>query len=69
MFIEMVGHAYKALGRSTQTLVSDRVEGRKVVMQRTTRLIFDVVINITSTSQGLEHSFIDDVADNVNRII
>ncbi|KAG0068817.1 hypothetical protein BGZ89_004048 [Linnemannia elongata] len=61
----------KALGGSTQALVSDRVaiDGRKVVMQRTTRPIFDVVINITRTSHGLEYSFIEDVANNVSRIM
>ncbi|KAK3811487.1 MAG: hypothetical protein JOS17DRAFT_763292 [Linnemannia elongata] len=61
----------KALGGSTQALVSDRVavDGRKVVMQRTTRPIFDVVIDITRTSHGLEYSFIEDVADNVSRIM
>ncbi|KAF7724040.1 hypothetical protein EC973_001416 [Apophysomyces ossiformis] len=61
----------KALGGSTQALVSDRVaiDGRKVVMQRTTRPIFEVVINITRTSDGLEYSFIEDVANNVSRIM
>ncbi|KAK5797062.1 hypothetical protein F5H01DRAFT_359087 [Linnemannia elongata] len=61
----------KALGGSTQALVSDRVaiDGRKVVVQRSTRPIFDVVINITRTSQGLEYSFIEDVANNVSRIM
>ncbi|KAG0247917.1 hypothetical protein BG011_000732 [Mortierella polycephala] len=61
----------KALGGSTQALVSDRVavDGKKVVMQRTTRPIFDVVINITRTSHGLEYSFIEDVAENVSRIM
>ncbi|KAF9086623.1 hypothetical protein BGX29_001304 [Mortierella sp. GBA35] len=61
----------KALGGSTQALVSDRVaiDGRKVVVQRTTRPIFDVVINITRSSHGLEYSFIEDVADNVSRIM
>lgn len=61
----------KALGGSTQALVSDRVaiDGRKVVVQRTTRPIFDVVINITRTSHGLEYSFIEDVSDNVSRIM
>ncbi|KAF9177488.1 hypothetical protein BGZ50_008703 [Haplosporangium sp. Z 11] len=61
----------KALGGSTQALVSDRlaIDGRKVVVQRTTRPIFDVVINITRSSHGLEYSFIEDVADNVSRIM
>ncbi|KAF9135315.1 hypothetical protein BGX30_011574 [Mortierella sp. GBA39] len=61
----------KALGGSTQAVVSDRVaiDGRKVVVQRTTRPTFDVVINITRTSNGLEYSFIEDVADNVSRIM
>jgi stage III sporulation protein SpoIIIAA len=61
----------KALGGSTEALVSDRkaIDGRKVVMQRSTRPIFDVVINITRTSFGLEYSFIEDVADNVSRIM
>ncbi|KAK3806211.1 MAG: hypothetical protein J3R72DRAFT_465382 [Linnemannia gamsii] len=62
----------KALGGSTQALVSDKVavDGKKVVMQRTTRPIFDVVINITRTSDGgLEYSFIEDVAENVSRIM
>ncbi|KAF9135102.1 hypothetical protein BGW39_004734 [Mortierella sp. 14UC] len=61
----------KALGGSTQALVSDRVaiDGRKVVMQRTTRPIFDVVINITRGPDGLEYSFIEDVAENVSRIM
>ncbi|KAG0288785.1 hypothetical protein BGZ96_007482 [Linnemannia gamsii] len=61
----------KALGGSTQALVSDRiaVDGRKVVVQRTTRPIFDIVINITRTSDGLEYSFIEDVANNVTRIM
>ncbi|KAK3818185.1 MAG: hypothetical protein JOS17DRAFT_757280 [Linnemannia elongata] len=61
----------KALGGSTQALVSDRVaiDGKKVIVQRSTRPIFDVVINITRTSHGLEYSFIEDVADNVSRIM
>ncbi|KAG0297346.1 hypothetical protein BGZ98_000626 [Dissophora globulifera] len=61
----------KALGGSTQALVSDRVavDGKKVVMQRTSRPIFDVVINITRSSQGLEYTFIEDVANNVSRIM
>ncbi|KAG0052447.1 hypothetical protein BGZ83_002613 [Gryganskiella cystojenkinii] len=61
----------KALGGSTQALVSDRVavDGRKVVMQRTSRPIFDVVINISRTPHGLEYSFIEDVANNVSRIM
>jgi stage III sporulation protein SpoIIIAA len=61
----------KALGGSTQALVSDRVaiDGRKVVTQRTTRPIFDVVINITRGAHGLEYSFIEDVASNVTRIM
>ncbi|KAK3833285.1 MAG: hypothetical protein JOS17DRAFT_739990 [Linnemannia elongata] len=61
----------KALGGSTQALVSDRVaiDGRKVVVQRSTRPIFDIVINIARTSHGLEYSFIEDVADNVSRIM
>ncbi|KAG0282415.1 hypothetical protein BGZ96_000493 [Linnemannia gamsii] len=61
----------KALGGSTEVLLSDRmaVDGRKVVMQRSTRPIFDVVINITRTSDGLEYTFIEDVADNVSRIM
>lgn len=61
----------KALGGSTQALVSDRVaiDGKKVVVQRSTRPIFDVVINITRTSHGLEYSFIEDVAENVSRIM
>ncbi|KAF9976749.1 hypothetical protein BGZ75_000176 [Mortierella antarctica] len=61
----------KALGGSTQALVSDRVaiDGRKVVVQRTTRPVFDVVINITRRSHGFEYSFIEDVADNVSRIM
>ncbi|KAG0211962.1 hypothetical protein BGX28_007045 [Mortierella sp. GBA30] len=61
----------KALGGSTEALVSDRnaVDGKKVVMQRTSRPIFDVVINITRTSRGLEYTFIEDVADNVSRIM
>ncbi|KAG0321894.1 hypothetical protein BGZ99_003619 [Dissophora globulifera] len=61
----------KALGGSTQALVSDKVavKGKKVVMQRTTRPIFDVVINITRSSQGLEYTFIEDVANNVSRIM
>ncbi|KAF9549642.1 hypothetical protein EC957_003178 [Mortierella hygrophila] len=61
----------KALGGSTNALVSDRVaiNGRKVVVQRTTRPVFDVVINITRTSNGFEYSFIEDVADNVSRIM
>ncbi|KAG9062517.1 putative protein ycf45 [Linnemannia hyalina] len=61
----------KALGGSTNALVSDRVaiDGRKVVMQRTTRPIFDVVIDTTRTSHGFEYSFIEDVANNVSRIM
>ncbi|KAG0337654.1 hypothetical protein BG000_005138 [Podila horticola] len=61
----------KALGGSTEALVSDRlaVDGRKVVMQRTTRPIFDVVINITRTADGLKYLFIEDVAENVSRIM
>ncbi|KAF9906989.1 hypothetical protein EC991_011384 [Linnemannia zychae] len=61
----------KALGGSTEALVSDRnaVDGRKVVMQRSTRPIFDVVINIKRTSDGLEYLFIEDVANNVSRIM
>ncbi|KAF9537640.1 hypothetical protein EC957_007847 [Mortierella hygrophila] len=62
----------KALGGSTQALVSDRVakvDGKKVVTQRTSRPIFDVVINITRSPDGLEYSFIEDVADNVSRIM
>jgi stage III sporulation protein SpoIIIAA len=61
----------KALGGSTEVLLSDRVavDGRKVVMQRSTRPIFDIVINITRTSDGLEYTFIEDVADNVSRIM
>ncbi|KAF9927318.1 hypothetical protein FBU30_003317 [Linnemannia zychae] len=61
----------KALGGTTNAIVSDRVaiDGRKVVAQRTTRPIFDVVINITRTSYGLEYTFIENVADNVTRII
>ncbi|KAF9940893.1 hypothetical protein BGZ67_006555 [Mortierella alpina] len=61
----------KALGGSTEALVSDRnaVDGKKVVMQRTTRPIFDVVINIKRTSRGLEYTFMEDVADNVSRIM
>ncbi|KAF9367672.1 hypothetical protein CPC16_006139 [Podila verticillata] len=61
----------KALGGSTQALVSDQmaVNGRKVVVQRTTRPIFDVVINIKRTPEGLEYSFIEDVADDVTRIM
>ncbi|KAF9959381.1 hypothetical protein BGZ72_009746 [Mortierella alpina] len=61
----------KALGGSTEALVSDRVavDGKKVVMQRTTRPIFDVVINIKRTLHGLEYTFMEDVADNVSRIM
>ncbi|KAF9149927.1 hypothetical protein BG015_008267 [Linnemannia schmuckeri] len=61
----------KALGGSTQALVSDRlaVDGRKVVQQRTTRPIFDIVINITRTPDGLEYTFIEDVAEDVSRIM
>ncbi|KAF9964267.1 hypothetical protein BGZ70_006697 [Mortierella alpina] len=61
----------KALGGSTEALVSDRnaVDGRKVVMQRTTRPIFDVVINIKRTLRGLEYTFMENVADNVSRIM
>ncbi|KAF9569141.1 hypothetical protein EC968_002734 [Mortierella alpina] len=61
----------KALGGSTEALVSDRVavDGKKVVMQRTTRPIFDVVINIKRTPRGLEYTFMEDVADNVSRIM
>ncbi|KAI8597812.1 hypothetical protein EDD21DRAFT_356919 [Dissophora ornata] len=61
----------KALGGSTKALVSDRVavDGKKVVMQRTSRPIFDVVINITRSSHGLEYAFIEDVANNVSRIM
>ncbi|KAF8933295.1 hypothetical protein BGZ47_010932 [Haplosporangium gracile] len=61
----------KALGGSTQALVSDRlaVDGRKVVQQRTARPIFDMVINITRTEEGLEYTFIEDVAENVSRIM
>ncbi|KAG0023768.1 hypothetical protein BGZ80_008095 [Entomortierella chlamydospora] len=61
----------KALGGSTQALVSDRnaVDGRKVVVQRTSRPIFDLVINIKRTSEGLEYAFIEDVAENVSRIM
>ncbi|KAF9313961.1 hypothetical protein BG003_004657 [Podila horticola] len=61
----------KALGGSTEALVSDRlaVDGRKVVMQRTTRPIFEVVINITRTAEGLKYLFIEDVAENVSRIM
>ncbi|KAG9069780.1 hypothetical protein KI688_009105 [Linnemannia hyalina] len=61
----------KALGGSTQALVSDRVavDGKKVVTQRTSRPIFDIVINITRSSEGLEYSFIEDVAENVTRIM
>ncbi|KAG0086901.1 hypothetical protein BGZ92_007775 [Podila epicladia] len=61
----------KALGGSTEVLLSDRVavDGRKVAMQRSTRPIFDVVINITRTPQGLKYLFIEDVAENVSRIM
>ncbi|KAF9374959.1 hypothetical protein CPB97_011797 [Podila verticillata] len=61
----------KALGGSTQALVSDQVavNGRKVVVQRTTRPIFDIVINIKRTPEGLEYSFIEDVAEDVTRIM
>ncbi|KAG0022550.1 hypothetical protein BGZ81_008486 [Podila clonocystis] len=61
----------KALGGSTEVLLSDRVavDGRKVVMQRSTRPIFDVVINITRTPHGLKYLFIEDVAENVSRIM
>ncbi|KAF9275519.1 hypothetical protein BGZ68_010744 [Mortierella alpina] len=61
----------KALGGSTEALVSDRnaVDGKKVVMQRTTRPIFDVVINIKRTLRGLEYTFMEDVANNVSRIM
>ncbi|KAF9917239.1 hypothetical protein FBU30_000845 [Linnemannia zychae] len=59
----------KALGGTTEATVSDRnaINGRKVVVQRTTRPIFDVVINVKRTSEGLlEYSFIEDVAKNVS---
>ncbi|GJJ71485.1 hypothetical protein EMPS_03835 [Entomortierella parvispora] len=61
----------KALGGTTEALVSDRVavDGRKVVHQRTTRPIFDVVINIKRTPAGLDYMFIENVADNVTKII
>lgn len=61
----------KALGGATEALVSDRnaVDGRKVVVQRTSRPIFDVVINIKRTPEGLEYMFIEDVADNVSLIL
>ncbi|KAF8949262.1 hypothetical protein BGZ47_007972 [Haplosporangium gracile] len=61
----------KTLGGSVEALVSDQnaVDGRKVVIQRTTRPIFDVVINIRRTSVGLEYLFIEDVANNVSRIM
>ncbi|KFH71073.1 hypothetical protein MVEG_03919 [Podila verticillata NRRL 6337] len=61
----------KALGGSTQALVSDRVavDGKKVVTQRTTRPIFDVVINIKRTEVGLEYWFIEDVAEDATRIM
>ncbi|KAF9969083.1 hypothetical protein BGZ73_008733 [Actinomortierella ambigua] len=61
----------KALGGTMQTIVSDRVavDGRKVVSQRTTRPIFDVVINIKKSPEGFKYRFIEDTADNVTRIM
>ncbi|GJJ71486.1 hypothetical protein EMPS_03836 [Entomortierella parvispora] len=61
----------KALGGTTQATVSDRVavDGRKVVNQRSTRPIFDVVINIKRTPMGLDYMFVENVADNVSKII
>ncbi|KAG0235837.1 hypothetical protein BGW41_000629, partial [Actinomortierella wolfii] len=61
----------KSLGGTTQALVSDRnaVDGRKVVAQRTSRPIFDVVINIKRSPNGLEYTFLEDVAHNVTRIM
>lgn len=61
----------KSLGGVTQALVSDRVavDGKKVVLQRTTRPIFDVVINIKRTPTGLDYQFIENVADNVTKIM
>jgi len=61
----------KALGGMTEALVSDRVatDGKKVVLQRTTRPIFDVVINIKRTPTGLDYQFIEDVAENVSKIM
>ncbi|KAG0227138.1 hypothetical protein BGW41_003957 [Actinomortierella wolfii] len=62
----------KSLGGSTQALVSDRnaaVDGRKIVEQRTTRPIFDLIINIKRTPNGFEYAIVEDVADNVTRIL
>ncbi|KAF9157014.1 hypothetical protein DFQ26_009149 [Actinomortierella ambigua] len=61
----------KALGGTMSALVSDRnaVDGRKVVAQRTSRPIFDVVINIRRTQEGFKYTFIEDTADNVTRIM
>jgi len=61
----------KTLGGSTEALVSDMnaIDGRKVVHQRSTRPIFDVVINIKRTPVGLEYTFIDDVSNNVRDML
>ena len=61
----------KSLGGTTQALVSDRVavDGKKVVLQRTTRPIFDVVINIKRTPTGLDYQFIEDVGESVTKIM
>jgi len=61
----------KTLGGSTEALVSDMkaIDGRKVVHQRSTRPIFDVVINIKRTPEGLEYTFIDDVSNNVRDML
>ncbi|CAO3572941.1 unnamed protein product [Mortierella alpina] len=61
----------KTFGGLTEALVSDgnAVDGKKVVMQRTTRPIFDMVINIKRTLRGLEYTFMEDVANNVSRIM
>lgn len=55
----------KTLGGSTEAVVSDvnAVDGRKVVHQRTTRPIFDIVVNIKRTTEGLEYTFIDDISN------
>jgi len=61
----------KTLGGSTEALVSDMnaVDGRKVVHQRTARPIFDIVVNIKKTPEGLEYTFIDDISNNIRDML
>ncbi|GJJ71308.1 hypothetical protein EMPS_03658 [Entomortierella parvispora] len=61
----------KVLGGSTKALVSDTnaVDGRKVVHPRTTRPIFDIVVNIKRTPEGPEYMFIDDISNNIRDML